>query len=586
MSGSDVEYIVWRGRFQPFTKIHFECIKGLYNTYIKGEDDPRFNTERPPYLVLCVIRDYETLEASHGVKLSAEKIESILSPPKHKYEQSFRHFSIFNPLSLSECIIAIRNGIQHFKKELDCDCEEFSQFLESKLFIVSSPITFLELIEVEKLFNEANSKNTEAIEKYEFKQENKEKPILESANPKEFIYALARETLSFKDIRELYWFLPMLDPEDKSDFIQLKDLYFERILLCFHPRIEDKKDISIATHITLDGLHISFYGAFAYYSYLVNRRWFLLEQLKELLDCPSEFEFINEHPDLSYNEIKKLNKTLNNAIKVKLFALLEEAYGFASLDKWKSDKQVEDLRIPKFERYKKLIAEFKDKKLDLAELLPEEWDGKLDEKSDIKHARCKVTEDAFIKVVEGQFNDKLFNCLYKEAENSIYKDRLITIKTRLSVKIEEIAINETNKLKIFLELIAVEAENKYIEAFLGEITCTTQTLTMYKSKLEKWDSTKISDQEKEMLKDPKRFIAEADRILKLVDSLDVANLVTESGCKKLKIDLTKDGMESDPETQKEEGNKTKPDKADVNAALHNSSKPEPEPEPENPKSSA
>ena len=125
--------VVWRGRYQPFTKIHYECIKGLYETYIS-------KLEEEPWLVLCVIRGYETLSRKYGLEGADREIRGNLS---HIRLEPFS-----NPLPISACVVSIKEGLEYFLlNDAEAVSEEFKMFVRTKILIIPIPKKFVSMVE-------------------------------------------------------------------------------------------------------------------------------------------------------------------------------------------------------------------------------------------------------------------------------------------------------------------------------------------------------------------------------------------------------------------------------------------------------
>ncbi len=258
--------VLFRGRFQPFTKLHYECIKGFYIGHVREKVRKK---ESPPDLALCVVRDYEMLASAHKL------LQRHRPGSRH-----FRHLYFLNPLTLRECFTQIREGIFYFWRhdpdffsypgetaEEICEREYFSRYLTENLAIVSAPIKFLELISV------LEGGHEKVIEEIQFVLSQDDKPLDElSRRLIHLLVHLASENLGFIDQPspgDISWLIPAFDSEDLLDYRRLLDAK-QSALLYFHPNPHEA--VFRMKLSELPRFRLSHYGAFIYYIYLMLAR--------------------------------------------------------------------------------------------------------------------------------------------------------------------------------------------------------------------------------------------------------------------------------------------------------------------------
>src|SRR5690242_4405249 len=93
---SDLKVVVLRGRFQPFTRIHYECVKKFYLSYYEQDHH---------LLIIGVVRDVEVL---------ATELATDCEFTVRREGNDYRHLPLFNPMHFAECAERINRDIKTF----------------------------------------------------------------------------------------------------------------------------------------------------------------------------------------------------------------------------------------------------------------------------------------------------------------------------------------------------------------------------------------------------------------------------------------------------------------------------------------
>ncbi len=145
-----VEY-VYRARFQPFCRDHYEAIQGFWNHYVKNME-----TDDTPELYLWVVKSLFT---------TAYNMNDF--DVKNKNANYYRHLSFFNPLEYMECVRVIRRDLYYFieddlnklrqrlcsiqtngdEKSKEKDLEKFKTWAMVHLHIISIPFSIKDLVQ-------------------------------------------------------------------------------------------------------------------------------------------------------------------------------------------------------------------------------------------------------------------------------------------------------------------------------------------------------------------------------------------------------------------------------------------------------
>lgn len=213
-----MRYVIFRGRFQPFTRVHYNCIRTFFNDHLSLDESTAANW---PWLILCIVRDYETLGSEH----------SLLSSNTDPLTKFLRHHFIFNPLSILQCEKLIRDGLHNFleksKKEEGADVlGGFERFISTRILIQAVPIKFLNLIQALKM-ETGDSGRDQDIKKVAtyFAEKDSTGALIEdraAINLTRLLFYLSKELVSMgdPDVEEplsRQWLIPIFDKEELDD---------------------------------------------------------------------------------------------------------------------------------------------------------------------------------------------------------------------------------------------------------------------------------------------------------------------------------------------------------------------------------
>lgn len=150
---------VYRARFQPFCRDHYEAIQGFWQKYVKpkveyekensncnkegkSDADMAYESDKAPELYLWVVKRLSTTAYNMG------KVN-----PDDMGKEFFRHLSFFNPFDYMLCSKVIRKDLFYF---IDKDMEDYEQskkelvelkkWAEVHLHIVSIPFSINEIV--------------------------------------------------------------------------------------------------------------------------------------------------------------------------------------------------------------------------------------------------------------------------------------------------------------------------------------------------------------------------------------------------------------------------------------------------------
>lgn len=207
-----MRYVIFRGRFQPFTRVHYECIKTFFRESLTPEETT--HDDRLPWLILCIVRDYETLGSEYRLLTGNPSAERF-----------FRHLFLFNPFSILECEREILVGIDTYLEEdrsktpRDKFFERFKSFLHTRLFTEALPIKFQHLIEVHsRTVSPSDKEKTYQTIVAAFRDP--ESPSSEEGrtarNLAKFLCCLTKE-LTHMGENQRVWLVPIFDYEDITD---------------------------------------------------------------------------------------------------------------------------------------------------------------------------------------------------------------------------------------------------------------------------------------------------------------------------------------------------------------------------------
>lgn len=208
-----MRYVIFRGRFQPFTRVHYECIKTFFHESLTWEE--RTYDDRLPWLILCIVRDYETLGSEYRLLASNPSAERF-----------FRHLFLFNPFSILECEREIQTGIHTYIEEdrlktryRDKLIDRFKKFLRTRLFIEALPIKFQHLLKFNsRTTSPSDKENTYQTIVAAFREP--ESPSSEEGrtarNLAKLLCCLTKELLHIEECQR-EWLVPIFDYEDITD---------------------------------------------------------------------------------------------------------------------------------------------------------------------------------------------------------------------------------------------------------------------------------------------------------------------------------------------------------------------------------
>ena len=253
-----MNYSILRGRFQPFSKLHYECVKGFYQEFVTDPDPSQW-----PWLVLCIVRDHETLLSRHGLIR------------RHAEGPYLRHLSMFNPVPIALCEYYIREGLRYFLPhdvgpEDKEESKRFRLFLSQRLMIQAVPLKLGQVLE--SLQHDGDFTVNEIME---LLYENPGPPDKDLANVLRLLPIIVHETLTLHEHDKAAWFLPVLDREDLKDFDHISRHGYS-VQLKYHADIASFYDCeegpTVFLRPQLDILEdigcLSPYGVFIYYAYL------------------------------------------------------------------------------------------------------------------------------------------------------------------------------------------------------------------------------------------------------------------------------------------------------------------------------
>jgi hypothetical protein len=223
-----------RSRFQPFTKGHYEAIRSYY-LYRKK------NSDLPEKLVLCVIRDFDTVRmAQHRVG------DKLVTGAETEDEVAliFRHLDFFNPFSAYEVIEQVQHSLHCFaaEDELTYQDPDYEKFVDD-IMIVLCPLKFGELLEavkkedfaprhLERHVNNIRNRVVEVLHQKvgDLNLRNELNDAFETSKTELMNNVLNTWARFIRDLLPassyLYWLMPIFDQEDLNDFNTLKQMNF------------------------------------------------------------------------------------------------------------------------------------------------------------------------------------------------------------------------------------------------------------------------------------------------------------------------------------------------------------------------
>lgn len=234
---------ILRSRFQPFTKYHLDAINWYFN------NQAEFNF--PEYLVLCLVRDYDTLH--QRLRLSPEVAADDL-----------RHVSMFNPLSSWDI------------RWILARC--FPRDLMHRIIVIEVPLKFKELLR--SIYNKGEiivpslKRYFRFLREQEFLQRKKERcskvkeckrlQINEERVGRWFALQ-AYDASPFPESEDVMWLFPVFDIEDFDDWSSVVRQYGEERTIPL-PMMESY----VYQPVTFADIpQLGAYGIFVYYNYLL-----------------------------------------------------------------------------------------------------------------------------------------------------------------------------------------------------------------------------------------------------------------------------------------------------------------------------
>lgn len=191
MDNNEREFVIIRSRFQPFTTYHLDLIKKVMDS----KKD----------VVLCIIRDYETISRYHRMSPEIKDVD-------------LRHLPIFNPLTAWDLILHINRCLE----------KSFLNQYKNHILMVVSPLKFSELVEV--LTSLDGLIIPEDIKKFV--------GGVYPCEPKDFKSCQVVDRLSkmlsitFYDSmpKESQWFFGLFDVEDARDAQKAKEKFIKEVI--------------------------------------------------------------------------------------------------------------------------------------------------------------------------------------------------------------------------------------------------------------------------------------------------------------------------------------------------------------------
>lgn len=265
---------VYRARFQPFCKDHYEAIQGFWCRYVKPRVEDNLN--KANYTLMDLVNgkikaiDAYVIDAAPDLYLWVVKTLSTTAYNMGKLNtvggELFRHISIFNPFSFMECQKIIRKDMYYFiEKELEAFSEDehedpvyidlviFKTWILSHLHVVSIPFT------IEQMQKYWDSDTSEDDKGWIFGDKDKvdkgtsefikifntlyreTKRGLQTSNIDQSVNEMALNLATrFKDtscqvVPPMY--LPIFDQQDKIDFTKLSIVKWTKEV-CYRPWVD------------------------------------------------------------------------------------------------------------------------------------------------------------------------------------------------------------------------------------------------------------------------------------------------------------------------------------------------------------
>jgi hypothetical protein len=256
---SDLTVAVLRGRFQPFTRIHYECVKAFYQSIYDKRDQH--------LLIIGVVRDIEALatELPPRCKVAVES-----------EADDYRHFPLFNPMRFADCAERIKHDIETLASKEEH--LEKGQKLQFQDFCRKNVIVNLLPLKVEHLLRGMFESNGE-IDNYLF---HILKPFMKQngkalSSPGRGL-AAALVQLAFEQLSATYmtakahlvWLWPVIDRQDWSFFEVTLQPNMDQVRPCFFSSEQyTSKFVFVPQHHSYKGAGgLSIYGTFMYWALL------------------------------------------------------------------------------------------------------------------------------------------------------------------------------------------------------------------------------------------------------------------------------------------------------------------------------
>lgn len=327
---------IYRSRFQPFCRDHYEAILGFYLEFAHEK-------EAKPDLILWVVRHIRTSALSYGIQLDDSDIDDDL----------FRHIVQFNPFRFHECLKEIQQGIVYYsnldKRDVTYqnDVDAISSFLEwsrTNIYPISVPLSLAEMTEYigdgtvldafknpGEAINIENGRFNKLLKQTQpklYETLNNQKDRNAKLNSvEELAKLLASRITDSCDQKDIKFFMPLFDQQDVQDSLSLRNSNWNYINRSITFTSEKTHPIIISEFVQYD---ISALNGFVLYSFLLSASIFGREQtrkmseimkqngLKDFLINRSSTECFNKFEDrvkklLTLYEKAEYNK-LNNYI--------------------------------------------------------------------------------------------------------------------------------------------------------------------------------------------------------------------------------------------------------------------------------
>jgi hypothetical protein len=228
---------ILRSRFQPFTKYHWEVIKSIVSKREK--------------VVLCVVRDYETISRWHKKTSEVKAVD-------------LRHLPIFNPFTTWGIISHIHESLCKFMKK-DRIIGEY--WFYRSIHLIFSPLKFSELVEVITQGGEGKIVPVN-FKKFADGIKCPCETIMRQGCQLEDYFGKLLSIISYDimPLKESRWLFPIFDLEDNDDYSKAENgaLRADRISVPHPPKFEIKDLLP----------PVGLYGSFILWIYLNFLRWF------------------------------------------------------------------------------------------------------------------------------------------------------------------------------------------------------------------------------------------------------------------------------------------------------------------------